>query len=223
MSAINEFGNTERVLQQYVKYVPRWSFFIAIVIIGGLLSLLSERLTVGPSWLLPVITLVLLIPLFISNRKSRQHTTRYIALIITGMVTIGLISSISFLVYGLFTQKAESAVNLLRDAAILWVTNVAVFSVWYWEIDQGGPYVRQANKSQPIDFLYPQMMYESELWANWKPSFMDYVFLAFNTSSAFGPTDTLVMSRRAKLLMNAQASISLIIVAVLAAHAIGAL
>jgi hypothetical protein len=139
------------------------------------------------------------------------------------MVTIGLISSISFLVYGLFTQKAESAVNLLRDAAILWVTNVAVFSVWYWEIDQGGPYVRQANKSQPIDFLYPQMMYESELWANWKPSFMDYVFLAFNTSSAFGPTDTLVMSRRAKLLMNAQASISLIIVAVLAAHAIGAL
>lgn len=95
--------------------------------------------------------------------------------------------------------------------------------IWYWEIDQGGPYSRHVNKSQPIDFLYPQMMYESELWAYWKPAFMDYIFLAFNTSAAFGPTDTLVMSRRAKLLMNTQASISLIIVAVIAAHAIGAL
>lgn len=111
-----------------MKHVPRWSFFIAIVIIGGLLSLLSERLTVGPSWILPVITVVLLIPMFICNRKSLQHTTRIIALIVTGMVTIGLISSISFLIYGLFTQKAESAVNLLRNAAILWATNVAVLA-----------------------------------------------------------------------------------------------
>ncbi|MFD0694689.1 DUF1345 domain-containing protein [Paenibacillus sp. GCM10027628] len=219
----NKFDNNENQLQQYVKHVPRWSFFNVILIIGGLLSVLSERLTIGPSWLIPVITLVLLIPMLISIRKSQQKMTRVIALIITGIVTVGLISSVTSLVYGLFTRTTVSAVNLLRDAAILWVTNVSVFGAWYWEIDQGGPYLRHVNKTQPIDFLYPQMMYESELWTNWKPTFMDYLFLAFNTSAALGPTDTLVMSRRAKLLMNTQASISLVIVAVIAAHAIGAL
>ncbi|MFC5452795.1 DUF1345 domain-containing protein [Paenibacillus aestuarii] len=219
----NDLGSNVNQSQQYVGNVPRWSFFIAIFIIGGLLSVLSERITIGPSWLIPVITLVLLIPMLISIKKSHQKMTRVIALIITGMVTIGLISSVGFLVYGLFTHTNESAMNLLMDAAILWVTNVSVFGAWYWEIDQGGPYLRHVSKTQPIDFLYPQMMFESDLWANWKPTLLDYLFLAFNTSAALGPTDTLVLSRRAKLLMNTQSSISLIIVAVLAAHAIGAL
>lgn len=210
-------------MQQFAEHA-RWSFFLAILIIGALLSVLSDRLTIGPSWLIPAITLVLLIPLSITIKKSYQRITRRIALIITGIVTVGLISSVAFLVYGLFTHTAASAVNLLRDAAILWLTNVSVFTVWYWEIDQGGPYTRHVSKTQPIDFLFPQMLYdESGIWTNWKPEFMDYLFLAFNTSAALGPTDTLVMSRRAKLLMNTQASVSLVIVAVLAAHAIGAL
>lgn len=208
--------------QQYFG-VSRWYFYIAIIIIGLLLSVLSEDLTFGPSWLIPVITLILLIPMLISIRKSRHLMTRINGLLITGLVTIGLISSVVFLVNRIITHAGDTAERLFLDAAILWVTNIAVFSVWYWEIDQGGPYLRQINKMQSIDFLFPQAYADSPLWTDWKPEFPDYLFIAFNTSLAFGPTDTMVMSRRAKLLMNTQALISFVIVAVLAAHAIGAL
>jgi hypothetical protein len=217
------FENIEEQLQQFVHHVPRWSFFIAILTIGGLLSVLTESLTIGPSWFIPVIVIVLLILMFISILRSNQITTRFIALITTGIVTAGLISSVVFLVYDLITHTGGSAVNLFFNSAILWVTNITVFSIWYWEIDQGGPYLRHVNKTQPTDFLFPQMYSDSQLWKNWKPGFADYYFLAFNTSAALGPTDTMVMSRRAKLLMNAQASISLVIVVVLVAHSIGAL
>jgi hypothetical protein len=161
--------------------------------------------------------------MYISILKSQQKTTRIIALIITGIVTAGLISSVAFLVYNLIKHTGGSAVSSFFDASILWVTNITVFSVWYWEIDQGGPYLRHVNKTQPTDFLFPQMYSDLPLWKNWKPEFADYFFLAFNTTAALGPTDTMVMSRRAKLLMNIQALISLVTVAVLAAHAISTL
>jgi hypothetical protein len=217
------FEKIEEKLQHYVHRVPRWSFFIVILIIGVLLSILSEGLTLGPSWLIPVIALILLIPMFVSILKSQQKTTRIIALIITGIVTVGLISSLAFLVYSLIKHTGGNAVSPFFDAAILWVTNIIVFSVWYWEIDQGGPYLRHVNKTQSTDFLFPQLYSNSQLWKNWKPEFADYFFLAFNTTTAFSPTDTMVMSRRAKLLMNIQALISLVTITVLVAHAIGKL
>ncbi len=108
-------------------------------------------------------------------------------------------------------------------AALLWVINVATFAVWYWEIDGGGPAQRRRQEHRSEDFLFPQMNLGDKSARDWSPGFLDYLFLAFNTSTAFSPTDTAVLSRRAKVLMMVQALLSLLILAVLVSRAINAL
>ncbi|QYR24025.1 DUF1345 domain-containing protein [Paenibacillus sp. sptzw28] len=173
-------------------------------------------LTVGASWFIPAISFMLLVPLIYTVARGHHVFTRILTFIILGIVTSGLISSVIFLIDTLFTHKAVAS-SLFRDAVLLWVANVIVFTVWYWEVDQGGPVSRHTGQSQSPDFLFPQI---AAGLTNWKPGFFDYLFLAFNTNTAFSPTDTSVMSRRAKLLMMTQASISLVILAVLAARAV---
>jgi hypothetical protein len=211
----SEFENVKHTIQR----IPRWSFLFGVITIGILLSFLPENLTIGPSWMVPLIAISLLIPFGLAVLRSHHKWTRFIAFSITSLVTLGLMSSVLFLVFTLFSHLAQAAV-LFRDAAILWVTNVLVFSIWYWEIDQGGPAIRHINTMEPVDFLFPQFISDSKIWHNWKPGYLDYLFLAYNTNTAFSPTDTMVMSKRAKFLMMAQGSISLVIVAVLAARAI---
>jgi hypothetical protein len=199
--------------------VSRYMFLGTVMIIGMLLSILPESLSIGPSWIILVLAVILCIPLFIAVLRGHHQITRYIALSILGVITIGLVSSVIFLVLHLYSHTIEAS-TLFRNATILWLTNVSVFSLWYWEVDQDGPVFRQMNQNQSKDFLFPQMISEIKIWADWKPKLMDYFFLAFNTSTAFSPTDTMVMSRRAKFLMMVQGSISLVIIAILAARAI---
>jgi hypothetical protein len=199
--------------------ISRYIFLGSVIIIGILLSLLAENLSIGPSWIVLSITAILFIPLIITVLQGNHKVTRYIALCILGVVTIGLMSSVIFLVLHLYSHTIDAS-SLFRNAVVLWFTNVSVFSVWYWEVDQGGPAFRQMNPCQALDFLFPQMISEAPIWAKWKPHLLDYLFLAFNSSTAFSPTDTMVMSKRAKLLMMIQGSISLVVIAILAARAI---
>ncbi|MFC5452536.1 DUF1345 domain-containing protein [Paenibacillus aestuarii] len=196
--------------------IPRWSFLIAILIIGVMLASLPEMLTVGPSWIIPALSFFFLVPLVYTVARGHHAFTRFFTFIIISIMTLGLISSVIFLIHTLFAHLAVAS-SLFRNAALLWVANIIVFTIWYWEVDQGGPIRRHTGYTQSPDFLFPQM---TEGWTDWKPSFFDYLFLAFNTNTAFSPTDTLVMSGRAKLLMMTQAAISLVILAVLAARAV---
>ncbi|MFF2879111.1 DUF1345 domain-containing protein [Gottfriedia sp. NPDC057991] len=199
--------------------VPRGAYLFTVLVIGSLLSIISEKLTLGPSWIIFTVVVILLVPMVISIVRGHHGWTRVLSLSITGVITLGLISSVSFLIYALFHHSA-SAASLFRSAGLLWFINIGVFAVWYWEIDRGGPLKRHCGKSDPIDFLFPQMTSEIPGWEKWTPSLFDYVYLAFNTNTAFSPTDTMVISKKAKILMMIQSSISLIIVAVLAARAI---
>jgi len=199
--------------------IHRWSFLIAVLLIGILLSVISANLTIGPRWSILVLVGLLLIPLLMAVFLDRHRWTRRLAFTIVFVLTIGLVTSVIFLVDALFNHT-ENAYNLFRDAILLWSANVVLFSIWYWEVDQGGPIRRHSAPTEASDFLFPQMSFSMDMWNDWKPSFTDYVFLAFNTSTAFSPTDTLTMSKRAKILMMTQASISLVILAVLAARAI---
>jgi hypothetical protein len=199
--------------------ISRYIFLGSVITIGILLSILSENLSIGPSWIVLSVIAILFIPLFITVLQGNHKATRSIALCILGVVTIGLISSVVFLVLHLYSHTIDAS-SLFRNAVILWFTNVSVFSVWYWEVDQGGPVFRQMNQNQALDFLFPQMISDNQIWDKWKPQLLDYLFLAFNTSTAFSPTDTMVMSKRAKLLMMIQGSISLVVIAILAARAI---
>jgi uncharacterized membrane protein len=140
--------------------------------------------------------------------------------------TVALLWSLANLIGGL-PDKKETPAILLRAAAALWTSNILVFASWYWRLDAGGPHARDKREAHTEGaFLFPQMIIPAGKKSdarNWKPGFADYLFLAFNTSTAFSPTDVPVLSRWAKMLMMVQSIISLGTVAILAARAINIL
>jgi uncharacterized membrane protein len=157
-----------------------------------------------------------------AHLRGSHRLARRISFGVIGFVTVAVVVSTVLLVSSALS-KGTSAPALLRDAALLWIINVATFSVWYWETDCGGPARRSGDGYRSQDFLFPQMNLGGDVARAWSPGFLDYLFLAFNTSTAFSPTDTAVLSGKAKVLMMMQALLSLVILAVLVSRAINAL
>jgi len=199
---------------------PRWPAFVAMLAAGGVYFALPERLSVGPGWGLLAVIVVLMVPIAVSNRRGEYHITRPLVVIANGAITAGMITSLVWLIEGI-PQHRDSPMALLRGALALWFTNIVVFALWYWKFDAGGPSRREARTGRlKSSFLFPQMLDEEGRDPNWSPQFMDYLFLAFNTSTAFSPTDTAVLSRWAKAGVMLQSLISLAIVLLLAARAV---
>ena len=205
---------------------PRWPAVLTIIAVGGLYWWLPERLTPGPSWLLMAAICVLLIPTIIAHRIGMATINYWTGLLISVVMTSCVGFSLFLLIQGLPTKK-ESPGELLRAAATLWICNICVFATWYWRLDAGGPHARDISKFHTDGaFLFPQMTLPKSFKSvnqGWRPGFVDYLFLAFNTSTAFSPTDVPVLSRWAKCLMMIQSSISLATLAILAARAINIL
>ena len=190
---------------------------------AGVYFALPEQLSVGPSWLLLAIIAPLLIPIAISARQRNLQVTRILTLIANGAITLAMIASLVLLVQGI-PRHLETPQALLRSAMALWITNILVFALWYWKLDAGGPVSRELpNGMAKSSFLFPQMMSRENHDPCWVPNFVDYLYLAFNTSTAFSPTDTAVLSRWAKLGTMLQSLISLTIIALLAARAVNIL
>ena len=202
---------------------PRWPAVLAILAVGGLNAVLPEPLSFGPYWLLLAVATVLLIPTVISHRIGRHDLNQVLGHTVLGTVTAGMIWSLGMLIARL-PAHSDPPKTLLRAAAALWMANVLVFASWYWRLDAGGPNVRDLRKGHSDGaFLFPQMMLPEESDLGWRPGFVDYLFLAFNTSTAFSPTDVPVLSRWAKVLMMVQSTISLTAIAILAARAVNIL
>lgn len=201
---------------------PRWPAFIAMLAAACLFWALPPQLSVGPSWLLLATIFVLLIPMVVTHYGGYYRVTRILAFVANGLITGAMIASLAFLIRSL-PRHSEPPGTLLRSAVALWITNVLVFALWYWKVDAGGPTVRDRTRGKlKSSFLFPQMMGPT-LDPNWSPQFVDYLFLAFNTSTAFSPTDTGILTRGAKLAMMVQSLISLTIVVLLAARAVNIL
>ena len=202
---------------------PRWPAFIAMIADGLIYFALPDRLSVGPRWLLFAIIFALLIPIIFSYHRGRYDITRNLTFVAIGTITLALIGSLGLLIEGLPHHK-DPPKTLLISAVLLWLTNVLVFALWYWKLDAGGPLGRdEPGGIAESSFLFPQMMRQSEAGNSWSPNFLDYLFLAFNTSTAFSPTDTAVLARWAKVMMMMQSLISLLIIALLAARAVNVL
>jgi hypothetical protein len=207
---------------------PRWPAFIAVIADGGLYTALPDALTFGPRWLFPALVVALLLPTVISHQAGRHRLNAIFGFLVSAILTAGLIVSLGLLVAALPAHKEEPA-RLLVSAAALWVTNILVFALWYWRLDAGGPHRRDKRAGHPDGaFLFPQMTMSEEAAAeagqqDWSPNFVDYLFLAFNTSTAFSPTDAPVLTRWAKVLMMVQSLLSLLIIALLAARAVNIL
>jgi hypothetical protein len=204
--------------------VPRWPAIVALFGVAGLLALVSDRLTVGPPWLPLLVIASLAIPITIASRRESHVWRRRMAFVGLGTVTLAVVGSAVLLVQRLLSTGGVEAGPLLIGAAAIWLANCGTFAVWYWEIDGGGPGKRRRDGHVSSDFLFPQLQVgDGTSSGGWWPGFIDYLFVAWNASTAFSPTDTLILSRRAKVLMMIQSLLALVTVAVLAARAINTL
>jgi len=171
---------------------------------------------------------VLITPTVVSHRTGKQSLNRILGIIVTSVITLALLASVGLLVASVPTHK-EEPVALLRSGAELWLTNVLVFALWYWRLDGGGPTARrQLHEFGSRSFVFPQMQIEKIERGRfecqgWRPHFVDYLFIAWTTSSTFGPTDAPLLARWAKILTMVQIGISLTIVIVLISRAVGVL
>jgi hypothetical protein len=216
--------HTREELEEASQSVLWWPSALALLVLGLTYSLLSESLTIGPRWLLPVVVVVALGLIYVFRWRGIQRWRRLVALAMLLITTLALIASSIFLLVSP-AVSGLSPLELLRGAVLLWASNILNFALWYWEVDGGGPMHRMLRDSPPsTDFAFPpqqQAAVTGGLDPDWSPQLIDYLFLAFTSSSTFGPTDTLVMARRAKILMMLQASLSLIIFGGLVARAVG--
>ena len=211
------------------KAEPRWPALVALLGAGALYAALPSSLIVGgPRWLLLVLVLLLLIPAEITHRRGNHFLNQVIGYILNSAITLAMIGSLAILIVALQEHRVNPR-ELLRSAAALWVTNILIFASWYWRLDAGGPHERARTLGHTDGaFLFPQMTMDpaAKLAAGeheWEPNFIDYLFLAFNTSTALSPTDVPVLSRWAKILMMTQALISLLVIVLLAARAVNIL
>jgi hypothetical protein len=210
------------------KPEPRWQAILALLAIGGIYLALPRWFIVGPTWLLPGVIVVLLVPTIMTHRTGRQSLNHALGILINAITTVALIGSVVLLVTTLPSHK-EEPLRLLGSGAALWLTNVLVFALWYWRLDGGGPNARdQRREFGSRSFVFPQMQIEKVERGRfgaerWRPGFVDYLFIAFTQSSTFGPTDAPLLARWAKAFAMCQIFISLSIVVLLISRAVGIL
>ena len=208
----------------------RWPVTITTALAIGLQVAVPDKLVlVSPSWILPVAQGALLIVLVMANphRIDRQSTAmRSLSLVLGALLTLANVWSVARLAIGITSgHLGQNAGQLLITGAVIWLTNVIVFGLWYWEFDRGGPVARALNIGNRYpDFQFPQMVSPPEMVAaNWEPAYFDYLYLAFTNASAFSPTDVMPMSRWAKVAMTVQSIISIVTVALVVSRAVNIL
>jgi hypothetical protein len=204
----------------------RWPAALAVAAAIGLQLLVPARMVPDARFVLPALELALLVGLMVVNpfRMDRQSAVlRTASLALTGLVALANGWSVVLLVDELLTGRAASPGELLGSGGAVWLTNVIVFGLVYWELDRGGPAARAAAVDDRPDFLFPQMQAPEIAGRDWEPGFVDYAYLSFTNATAFSPTDVLPLSRWAKLTMAVQAGVSLVVVVLVVARAINAL
>ena len=206
----------------------RWPATAAVVVAIVLQSLVPGRLTlVHPVWLLPALEGLLLVALVVANphRINREsQVIRVLSLILVAILSLANAFSVARLAVGLVQgTEGENAGPLLITGGAIWLTNVIIFGLWYWEFDRGGPVARaDATRTYP-DFQFVQMTSPQLAPPSWEPAFGDYAYLSFTNAAAFSPTDVLPLTRWAKMAMTVQSAISIVTVALVVARAVNIL
>lgn len=199
-----------------------------VVVLTALAQLtIPNAFTAGPVWLLPTIELVMLAFLVVMNPGAMHHPhlhLRVISLTLTATMSLSNVVSAIQLINGLLNGSVTNdPFTLIRVGGTIWLTNVVVMALWYWELDRGGTSARARNVHSRTDFLFPQMTAPQFAKADWEPTFFDYLYFSFTNATAFSPTDVLPLTRWAKMLMMLQSLVSLLTVALIIARAINAL
>jgi hypothetical protein len=202
-----------------------WPAQVAILLAIALNVTLPERVTVGPTWLLPAGEALLLAALVaMTQYRAPRHSVRRhrLSLTLVGILSAANIVSLVLLVHFLLRGGQAGGHALILAGIKLWGTNVVLFAVWYWQLDRGGPLPQPGLLMVP-DFLFTQMADAIELYPHWKPGFVDYLYLSLTNATAFSPTDTMPLTARAKVLMALQSTSALLTIGLVIARAVNIL
>jgi hypothetical protein len=218
----------KKVPAQALRIEPRWPVALAIVAVVFLVVLMPERIRLFPAWFPYVVGIALILPMAgvgLTAGKARWlRVERTIMLLFVVVMGVGTLVNLANLIGTMVRRSAEiGGVQLLTSSIAAWVTNVLTFSLLYWQIDRGGPEARVNNASTRPDWLFPQTGAPEDAPPDWRPTFVDYLFLGFSTATAFSPTDALPLTSRAKMLMMLESTISLVTIVVVASRAINIL
>jgi uncharacterized membrane protein len=206
---------------------PRWPAALAVLCAIGLQLLVGGGMALRPYWLLPSLEFALLavVVAMNPNRVNRESDVlRRFGLALVAVASLATAWSVLRLVWDLTHGRgSDQPIALLATGGAIWLTNVIVFALWYWEVDGGGP-ARRANTAHRYPaFLFPQMTTPELTRPEWEPSFVDYFYVSFTNATAFSPTDTMPMARWAKMTMLVQSGISLATLALVVARAVNVL
>jgi uncharacterized membrane protein len=186
---------------------------------------LPGKFTLGPPWLVPLLEIAILIPLYVSSpvRKADENRMQGVAAnVLITIANFANVASLGLLVHEIiFQPKATNGTQLLYSSLAIWLTNILVFALWYWELDRGGPNMRLRQDHRAPDFLFPQMVTPDCAHPAWTPSFVDYLYLAFTDATAFSPADVSPLSAWAKMMMLAESLVSLTTITIVASRAVG--
>ncbi len=205
---------------------PRWPASLAVLTALALYILLPSQLTPGPKWVLPALEVALVVPLTVVNpdRSTRESSlVRTVSVVLIALINVANVASLALLVHFLLYGGRAQGRPLIYSAVAIWLTNILIFALWYWELDRGGPAERSSGTPKAASFLFPQMSGPGIGPDGWAPGFVDYLYVSFTNATALSPTDTMPLSRWAKMLMLAQALASLVTVALVAARAVNIL
>lgn len=207
------------------KYDPVWHVQVIMLAVVCLQLLLPERYIFGVRWLIPALEGLLVLLLLRTTPRTavfRSLKRRVNVVLLLVVVVLGNLYALSQVVHQLLQGgTVHDGRGLILTAINIYLTNVVIFALLYWEMDAGGPGHRRQAKAAERDFLFPQNQIP-EL-GDWHPTFIDYLYVSSTNATAFSPTDTLPLSRRAKMLMLFQSLVSLVVVALVAARAVNIL
>ncbi|HET6709990.1 hypothetical protein [Amycolatopsis sp.] len=184
---------------------------------------LPDDMALRPWWLLPAVSVLLVVALLLVNPgRMTQFSAveRSISLLIVGLVTVVNAWSAASLVYGIASGTTDRAGAVLVTGGIVYWTNIVAFSLWYWEFDRGGPGRRAAGRAEYPDLQFPQMADPDLAHRDWEPSYLDYLYFSFTNAAAFSPTDVMPLRIWAKMTMMLQAVVSLVLAVMVVAWAI---
>ena len=216
----------QRMTRRIDNAEPRWPASLALLVAIVLYVSLPGALIVGPRWLIPTLEVVLIIPLTVVNPYRDNGETkplRIFAIATIAVINVANIGSVALLVHYLLHGRQVVGTKLVYSAVLVWLTNVIIFGLWFWELDRGGPAVRGTHKERNADFQFPQMVSPDPGTPRWRPSFIDYLYTALTNATAFSPTDAMPLTPTSKSLMGAESLVSLVTVVVVAARAVNIL
>lgn len=220
-------GTVSPYLKNQYAYSLFWvpiGILAVILLTGQLLTGRYRFLSTTTIILILTIALALEIYTYFEENRKRFRRALFATVLLVATVTVVEVDGVANLVLLLVTGgRSIHGPPLLLSGLYYWASNVLAFGLWFWLIDRGGPPMRARGSEGPAEFFFPEMAAGDIVQVGWTPGLAEYLYLAFTNATAFSPTDTLPLSSRARLLMTAEAVISLVVIALITARAVNIL